>query len=80
MVVQGDKLDINCFEPYVFVDCSGTYVVHYVQFRMVATGFQYGDDFSEYLYHGSIGARWHGPDDDCVKVIDVGNKKHIVYF
>jgi hypothetical protein len=44
---------------------------------MVAVGFQYGDDFGECLYHGSNGARRHGPDDDCIKVIDVGNK-HIL--
>ncbi len=45
---------------------------------MVAAGFQYGDDFGECLYHGSIGARWHGPDNDCIKVVDVGNK-HILH-
>jgi hypothetical protein len=45
---------------------------------MVGAGFQYGDDFGECLYHGHIGARWHGPDDDCIKVIDVGNK-HILH-
>ncbi len=30
------------------------------------------------MYHGSIGARRHGPDDDCIKVVDVGNK-HILH-
>ncbi len=45
---------------------------------MVAFRFQYGDDFSERLYHGSIGVRQHGPDDDCIKIIDVGNK-HILH-
>jgi hypothetical protein len=43
---------------------------------MVATGFQYGDNFGEYVDHGSIGVRWHGPDDDCIKVVDLG----ITYF
>ncbi len=41
---------------------------------MVASRFQYGDDFGECLYHGSIGARRHGPNNDCIKVVDVGNK------
>ncbi len=41
---------------------------------MVASRFQYGDDFGECLYHGSIGVKRHGPDDDCMKVIDVSNK------
>ncbi len=41
---------------------------------MVVAGFQYGDDFGECLYHGSIGARRHCLDDDCIKVVDVGNK------
>jgi hypothetical protein len=45
---------------------------------MLAAGFQYGDDFGEYLYHGSIGARLHGLDDDYIKVVDVGNK-HILH-
>ncbi len=74
MVVQGDKLDVDCFGPDVLLDRSGSFVVHYVQCRMVATRFQYGDDFGECLYHGSISARWPGPDDDCIKVVDVGNK------
>jgi hypothetical protein len=80
MVVQGDKLDVNSFRPDVFLDCGRTFVVHYVQCRMVAAGFQYGDDFGECLYHGSIGgsARWHGPDNDCIKIVDVGNK-HIFH-
>ncbi len=45
---------------------------------MVASRFQYGDDFGECLYHGSISARWHGPDNYCIKVIDVGNK-HVLH-
>ncbi len=45
---------------------------------MVASRFQYGDDFGERLYQGSISARWHGRDDDCIKVVDVGNK-HILH-
>ncbi len=45
---------------------------------MVASRFQYGVDFGERLYHGSIGARRHGPDNNCIKVIDVGNK-HILH-
>jgi hypothetical protein len=40
--------------------------VHSVQCWMIAIRFQYGDDFGECLYHGSIGARWHGPDDACI--------------
>ncbi len=55
-------------------------VVHYVQCQMLATGYQYGDDFGECLYHGSIGARQHGPDDDCIKVKDVGNKQVLHTF
>ncbi len=57
IVVQGYELDVDCFEPDVLFDRGGTFVVHYVQCRMVATGFQYGDDFGECLYHESIGAR-----------------------
>ncbi len=45
---------------------------------MVASRFQYGDDFGEHLYHGSIGARWHGPDDDCNKIVDVGNNTYCI--
>jgi hypothetical protein len=36
------------------------------------------DDFGECLYHGSIGAIRHGLDDDCIKVVDVGNK-HVLH-
>jgi hypothetical protein len=68
MVVQGDELDVNCFGPDVLLDRSGTLVVHHVQCRMVASWFQYGDNFGESLYHGSIGARRHGPDDDCIRL------------
>ncbi len=77
IVMWGGKLDVNCFGPDVFLDCGGTFIVHYVQCRMVAAGFQYGNDFGECLYHGSICARQHGQDDDCIKVVDVGNK-HIL--
>ncbi len=62
----------------VLLDRGGTFVVQYIQCRMVATGFQYGDDFCECLYHGSIGARRHGPDNDCIMVVDVGNK-HVLH-
>jgi hypothetical protein len=78
IVVRGDKLDVNCFRSDVFLDCGGTFVVHYVQCQMVVAGFQYGDDFGECLYHGSIGARRHGPANHCIKVVDVGNK-HILH-
>jgi hypothetical protein len=78
MVVQGGKLYVDCFGPDVLLDYNGTLVVHYVQCRMVAARFQYGDDFDECLFHGSIGAKWHGLDDDCIKVIDEGNK-HILH-
>ncbi len=74
MVVQGDKLDVDCFGLDVFLNCGGTFVVPYVQCRMIAAGIQYGDDFGESLYDGSIGASRHGPDNDCIKVIDVDNK------
>ncbi len=30
------------------------------------------------MYHGCICARWHGPDNDCIKVVDVCNK-HILH-
>ncbi len=36
MVVRGDELDVNCFRPNVFLDCGGTFVVHYIQCWMVA--------------------------------------------
>ncbi len=78
MVVWGDKLDVDCFRLDVFLDRGGTFIVHYVQCRMVASGFQYGDDFGECLYHGSISSRRHGPDNDCIKVVDVDNK-HILH-
>jgi hypothetical protein len=45
---------------------------------MIASRFQYGDNLGECLYHGSIGARRHGPDDDCIKVVDVGNE-HVLH-
>jgi hypothetical protein len=45
---------------------------------MVASCIQYGDDFGECLYHGSIGARWHDPDNDCIKIVDV-SKKHVLH-
>jgi hypothetical protein len=78
MVVRGNKLDVNCFGPDVLLDRGGTFIVHYVQCWMVAARFQSGNDFGECLYHGSIGARWHGPDNDCIKVLDVGNK-HVLH-
>ncbi len=78
MVVGGDNLDVDCFTTDVLLHHGGTFVVHYVQSRMEAAGFQYGDDFSECFYHGSIGARWHGPDNYCIKVVDVGNK-HVLH-
>ncbi len=71
-------MDVNYFGPDVIFYCGRTFVVHYVPCRMVAAGFQYGDDFGECLYHGHVGARWHGPDNDCIKVVDVGNK-HILH-
>jgi hypothetical protein len=45
---------------------------------MIVSRFQYGDNFGDHLYHGSIGARWHDPDDDCIKVVDVGNR-HVLH-
>ncbi len=60
IVVGGDELDVDCFRPDVLLDRGGTLIVHYIQCRMVASRFQYGDDFGERLYHGSIGARRHG--------------------
>jgi hypothetical protein len=72
----GDELDIDCFGPDVLLDCSRTLIVHYVQCQMVASRFQYGDDFGERLYHGSIGARWHGPDNDCIEVRNVGKNTY----
>ncbi len=32
------------------------------------------------MYHGSIGARGHGLDDDCINVVDVGNKNILHTF
>jgi hypothetical protein len=58
----------------MYFDRGGTLVVHYTQCQMVASRIIYGDDLGERLYHGSIGARQHGPDYDCIKVVDVGNK------
>ncbi len=46
---------------------------------MVAFRFQYGDDFGEHLYHVSIGVRQHDLDDDCIKIVDVGNK-HVLHI
>jgi hypothetical protein len=45
---------------------------------MVASRFQYGDYFGKCLYHGSIGARQRGLDDDCIKIVDVDNK-HVLH-
>ncbi len=73
MVVGGDKLDVDQFGPDEFLDRGGTLVVHYVHYRMVASRFQYGDDFGDRFFHGSIGARQHGPDNDCIKVVDKDN-------
>ncbi len=78
IVVQGDELDVDCFGQDVLLDRGGSLVVHYVWCRMVASRFQYGDDFGECLYHGSIGARQHGPNNDCIKVLDVDNK-HVLH-
>jgi hypothetical protein len=47
---------------------------------MVAFRFKYGDDFGERLYYISIGARRHGPEDDCIKVVDSGNKQVLHIF
>jgi hypothetical protein len=47
---------------------------------MVASRFQCGDDFGECLYHRSIGARWLGPDNDCSKVVVVGNEHKLHTF
>ncbi len=78
MVVQGGELDVDCFGPDVLLDCGRTFVVHNVQCRMVATGFQYEDDYGECLHHGSIGARQHGPDNDCIKVVDVATNTYCI--
>ncbi len=32
------------------------------------------------MYHGSIGARRHGSDNDCIKVVDVGKKQVLHTF
>jgi hypothetical protein len=73
-------LDVDRFGPDVLLECGGTLIVHYVQCQMVVSRFQYGDDFGDHLYHGSIGARWHDPDDDCIKVVDVGNRHALHSF
>jgi hypothetical protein len=78
MVVQGDELDVDCIGLDVLLNHSRTLIVHYVQCRMVSARFQYGDDFGECSYHGSIVARQHGPDNNCIKLVDVGNK-HILH-
>ncbi len=78
MVVRGDKLDVHSFGQDILLNCGRTLVAHYVQCRMVASRFQYGDDFGKRLYHGSISTRRHGPDDDCIKFVDVCNK-HILH-
>ncbi len=76
MVVGGGQLDVDQFGPDVFLNCGGTLVVHYIQCRMVASCIQYGDDFGECLFHGSIGGRRHGLD--CIKIVDVCNK-HVLH-
>ncbi len=78
MVVGGDKLDVDQFGPDEFLDCRGTLVLHYVHCQMVASRFQYRDVFGDRFYHGSIGERQHGPDNDCIKVVDKGNK-HVLH-
>jgi hypothetical protein len=78
MVVRGNELDVDCFGPDVLLNCGGTLVVHHVKRRMVASSFQYRDYFGECLYHGSISARGHGLDDDCIEIVYVGNK-HILH-
>jgi hypothetical protein len=78
VVVRGDEMDVDCFGTDVLLDRGGTFIVHYAQCRMVVARFQYGDDFGECLYHRSIGAKWHGLDNDCIKVVDVGNK-HVLH-
>ncbi len=68
MVVQGDKLDVNCFRQDEFLNRGRTFVVHYVQCRIVATGFQYGDDFGEdCTMEASV-------RDSSIKVVDIYNK------
>ncbi len=78
MVVRGDELDVDCFGPYVPLNCGGTLIVHHIQCQMVASLFQYVDYFGECLYHGIIGARGHGPHNNCIEIVHVSNK-HVLH-
>ncbi len=78
MIVHESKLYVDCFGPDELLDRGRTLIVHYVQCLMVAARFQYGDDFDECLYHVSIGARQHCPDDDCIMVKDEGTNRYCI--
>ncbi len=77
IVVGGDELDVDRFKPNVLLDTEEHSLSITFSARS-ASRFQYGDDFGERLYHGSIGARRHGPNNDCIKDVDVGNK-HVLH-
>ncbi len=79
IVVRRDKLDVDSFGQDELLDCGRTLIVHHIQCQMVASCFQYGDYFGECLYHGSIGARRHGPDDDCIEIVNISNK-HVLHI
>ena len=80
MVVRGDQLDVDLFRPYVFFDWGRTFIVHYIQHRVVAPCFEGSDHFCECSHPGCICVRGHGTNNDCIEIIDIRNKNILYTF
>ncbi len=80
MVVRGGELDVDLFRPDVFFNRGRTFIVHYIQCRMVSPCFEGSDHVYECSHHGCICARGHGANDDCIEIIDICNKNILHTF
>ena len=74
MVVGGDQLDVDLYGPDVFFNCGGTFIVHYIQCRVVSPCFEGSDYFGECSHHGCICLQGHSANNDCIEIIDIHNE------
>ncbi len=74
VVMWWDQLDIHLVGLDVLLNCLGALVVHHIQFWLVIASTEYCKHFGEGSNEQGIGAGWHWPHNDCIEVIDIGNK------
>ena len=74
MVVRRDKLDCNFLLSDVGLNCFGTFVVHNVEGRVVASHFQLVQYCFKCCNHGIVITTGHWDRDDGIYVVDVGDE------